>query len=258
MDRATFTFAPLANPGAGTAAGRQRYLLEQSHRFAETVRQCIRICPERHVEVLDVGRSNLSSRLLGHYDAVTTLGLPLDITANYAHSAGWEPPPGKAYAGHIVCDLNRIPTQAAVVCPRRFDLIVFAEVIEHLFAAPEAALAWLRFLLSEGGVILCTTPNAARLSRRLRLLLGRNTSELLRHDLNNPGHVREYTKSELYELGCLAGLEVVAHRYTDYRSLRGSGATRAIATLVSRMVPGFASDQIVLFRAASSTIPVPT
>lgn len=246
--RALFNFTPYPEPGAGTAHGRRRYFSEQADRIAETVRLCIQICPDPEAVVLDVGRSCLSSCLLSYYAAVTTLGRPLEIAKEYAHTTDWEPPAGKIYAGHIDCDLNRIPTRASAEGLSRFDLIVFAEVIEHLFAAPYAALAWLRYLLGDGGVILCTTPNAASLLRRLKLLLGRNPSEPLRYDLNNPGHIHEYTKKELYELGRLAGLEVVMHRYVDYRKFRGSGVRRAIGWLVSRIVPSFAPDQIVLYR----------
>lgn len=245
-------FASLPNPGAGTAEGRQRYLLEQSVRFAKTVRLCTRLCPNPQAAVLDVGRSNLSSRLLGYYAVVTTLGLPLEITQNYAHTSGWEPPPGKEYAGHIVCDLNKIPTQALSADQCRFDLIVFAEVIEHLFAAPYAALAWLRHLLKEGGMIICTTPNAASISKRFKLLCGKNPGEPLRYDLNNPGHVREYTKKELYEMGRLAELEVVMHRYVDYHELCHSGAKGVISQLVSCIIPSFGPDQMILYRKPST------
>lgn len=246
--RAVFNFTPPTEPGAGTADGRRRYSVEQSDRIAKTVRLCIQICPDPQAAVLDVGRSHLSSCLLRHYAAVTTLGRPLEIAGKYAHTTGWEPPAGKTYAGHIDCDLNSIPAQAPAEDLPRFDLIVFAEVVEHLFAAPYAALSWLKYLLGDGGVILCTTPNAASLLSRLRLLFGINPSEPLRYDLNNAGHIHEYTKKELYELGRLAGLDVVMHRYIDYRKFRGSGVRRMIGWLASRIVPSFAPDQIVLYR----------
>jgi len=253
--RAVFSFTPRPEPGAGTADGRRRYFVEQGDRIAKTVRLCIEICPDPEALVLDVGRSHLSSCLLGYYRTVTTLGRPLDIAKEYAHTTGWEPPAGKDYAGHIDCDLNRIPAQASAEDLPRFDLIVFAEVVEHLFSAPYAALAWLQYLLGDGGVILCTTPNAASLFRRLKLLLGYNPSEALRYDLNNPGHIHEYTRKELYELGRLAGLEVVMHRYVDYRKFSGSGVRRAVGWLASRIVPSFSPDQIVLYRTPPAGTP---
>jgi hypothetical protein len=52
--------------------------------------------------------------------------------------------------------------------------IVFAEVIEHLFTAPELVLAYLHELLVPRGQLLLQTPNAASLRKRLKLALGRN------------------------------------------------------------------------------------
>jgi SAM-dependent methyltransferase len=248
----TLDFNPPINPGAGTPDARRRYLYEQGPRFAATFEQCVATCPDKSAAVLDVGRSKLSSLLLGYYDQVTTLGLDLDITQNYAHAAGWEPPEGKDYGGHIVLDLNAIPTDRRSRIEQRFDLIVFAEVIEHLYIAPEMALAQLHKLLKSDGVILCTTPNAVSLPKRLKLLFGYNPFERLRADLTNPGHIREYTRAELAELGHRAGLAVVMHRYLNYRAVSSSGGLRFMARFGSRTLsltcPCFRDFQMIVFR----------
>jgi len=252
MTQASFRFESLPNPGAGTPEARQRYVQDHAPRFSATVEQCVALRPAKSASVLDIGRSRLSAALLGYYDQISTLGLNLDVTQNYAHSAGWEPPPGKHYAGHIVCDLNAIAPQCLLQVEKRFDLVVFAEVIEHLYAAPETVLAWLRELLKSDGLILCTTPNAASLPKRVKLLFGRNPFERLRGDLNNPGHIREYTRAELFELGRLAGLDVVMHRYLSYQTPRRGPSVRAAAKLLSQTLsgpcPSLSDFQMIVFR----------
>ena len=68
-----------------------------------------------------------------------------------------------------------------------YDVIVFAEVIEHLYTAPELVLPYLRELLVLGGVLLLQTPNAVSLRKRAKLLLGVNPFERIRTERDNPG-----------------------------------------------------------------------
>ncbi len=252
MTQASFRFESLPNPGAGTPEARQRYVQDHAPRFYATVEQCVALRPDKSASVLDIGRSHLSAALLDYYDRISTLGLNLDMTQNYAHSAGWEPPPGKHYGEHIVCDLNAIATPCIPQAEKRFDLIVFAEVIEHLYAAPETVLAWLRELLEKDGLILCTTPNAASLPKRVKLFFGYNPFERLRGDLNNPGHIREYTRAELFELGRLAGLDVIMHRYLNYGTPQRRPSVKTVAKLLSRTLsgpcPSLSDFQMIVFR----------
>ena len=78
-----------------------------------------------------------------------------------------------------------------------YDLIVFMEVLEHLYTPPDLVLRYLSSLLSAGGVIVVTTPNAAWLKNRLKMLRGRNPFETLRANPSDMGHIREYTAAEL-------------------------------------------------------------
>ena len=251
MTQTAFRFDSPPNPGAGTEGARQRYVHDHAPRFSETVKLCIALRPDTSTAILDVGRSNLSASLLGYYDRIATLGLPLHVTQNYAHSGGWDPPPGKHYAGHIVCDLNTIPMHSVPEVDQRFDLIVFAEVLEHLYVSPEAALAWLRHLLKSDGFILCTTPNASSLAKRIKLLFGHNPFERLRGDVNNPGHIREYTRAELFELGRLAGLGVTMHRYVNYPTPRRRSVkftAKSLSRSLCRSCPSLSDFQMVVFR----------
>ena len=85
---------------------------------------------------------------------------------------------------------------------------MFAEVLEHLYTAPELVLPYLRELLVPGGVLLLQTPNAVAFRKRAKMVLGVNPFERIRTERDNPGHFREYTASELRELLVGAGFSV--------------------------------------------------
>jgi SAM-dependent methyltransferase len=246
--------ANLARPGAATPQMREAYLRNHTARIDDTLRRAVALCPGPSASVLDIGRSAVSRALLEVYDEVTTLGLPLDVQAHYISASRWDAPPGKLYAEHLVCDLNNVWHAGATPTARRFDLIVFAEVVEHLHAAPEDVLAWLAALLKPGGFLLCTTPNAASLGKRLKLAAGRNPYERLRRGLDNadnPGHIREYTRNELFEIGKAAGLCVVDHEYTDYfdPGRRVTAWPRAYAAHGAFLLwRAFARYQVIVYR----------
>jgi hypothetical protein len=110
---------------------------------------------------------------------------------------------------HFPLDLNE--TQFPERCPApplQHDIMVMAEVIEHLYTAPHLVLRYLARWLTPRGVLILQTPNAVALSRRIALLQGRNPYEMIRDQRENPGHFREYTVSELREVGSQAGLRM--------------------------------------------------
>jgi SAM-dependent methyltransferase len=227
------------------------YLNFHAQRFEYALRKCLRLKPAPDTRVLDIGRSHLSRLLLSHYKHVVTMGLPLAEGERFGHEADpLKSPEKRDFAGHIVFDLNESRYQEGPLSPLRFDLIVFAEVLEHLYVAPELVLHHLLGYLAEGGVILCQTPNAAAFHKRLLLLVGKNPYDRLRIDLENPGHCREYTKQELVEIGEKAGLNVAEHEYVDYYAAP-SGWTLSIAVQLLRLVglvfPALLRAQTIVF-----------
>lgn len=116
-----------------------------------------------------------------------------------------------------------------------YDVVVCAEVIEHLAISPAHVLRLLGGALREGGWLIVQTPNAARLSNRARLIAGRNPFELLRDDQLNPGHIREYTVAELLDLAREAGLEPGGWLTANY-FVTGSRSNRILRHL-SPLVP---------------------
>lgn len=221
------------------------YLAYHRVRYEYCLAKCLEFCPAADTAVLDVGRSELSWRLREHYHSVTTLGLPLDDAATGQAAIAGPASAGQDLDGHLVHDLNDARQLRPVATVQRFGLIVFAEVIEHLFTAPELTLYVLAELLEPGGIMIVQTPNAAALPHRLRLLGGRQPYERIRINQANPGHFREYTRNELRAAAETVGLEVVAHEFKDYFAGRrgvsgrlGLAALRAAVTIVPSLARG--------------------
>lgn len=98
----------------------------------------------------------------------------------------------------------------------KYEVIVFAEVIEHLYAAPQHALRYLGDHLKPGGYIVCQTPNALGLRKRVQLLLGKHPFDQINTDYFSPHHFRESTLRELEQFGREAGLEIAHSGHYNY------------------------------------------
>lgn len=157
----------------------------------------------------------------------------------FAHASA-EPRPGE---GHVEFDLE---DAAAPSLPATYDLVVCAEVIEHLRVPAERVLERLREWLEPGGSVLIQTPNVASLRRRVTLLLGRNPSE----PLTGPHpHVREYTVTELLEAGRRAGLQPAGWWTRSYFEIDSAGGR--LERRLGRMLPRrLRSGVTVRFRRA--------
>jgi 2-polyprenyl-3-methyl-5-hydroxy-6-metoxy-1,4-benzoquinol methylase len=194
--------------------------------------------------VLDVGASQLTA-LLG-----AELGLRVD-------SLGLEPDRQVGAVRHYRFDLNDAQHRErwrTDLGP--YDVIVFAEVLEHLYTAPELVLGYLRERLAPGGLLLVQTPNAVALRKRARLLLGTHPYERIRVDRENPGHFREYTAGELRELLTGAGFaieRVWLKYYFDARYARHergderpSPLVGAVKNAIYRLLPGQLREGITI------------
>ena len=128
---------------------------------------------------------------------------------------------------HTELDLNSAADQGRWPALEPYDVIVCAEVLEHLYISPVHLLRLVRSILVPDGRVIVQTPNAAALSRRFWLLAGRNPFELLREDLHQAGHFREYTLDELAHLAEQAGF-VVADAARQNYFLTGSRKNRLL------------------------------
>ena len=121
------------------------------------------------------------------------------------------------------------------------------EVIEHLSKAPEFALLFLHSLLNDNGHMICTTPNAAAIFRRFKLLQGYNPYARIRFYCENPGHYREYTKKELTQMGNECGFEIVYHNFISFNT-QITNIKSAIVEFITNLIPSFKWSQIIIFK----------
>lgn len=162
-------------------------------RFAYILNYAQKFCPDAQSAVLDFGRSGLTETLSTYYKDLTTIGFPLE-----SDTGGHRETTPLDHIPHILCDLTK--AEELSLWPqseKKFDLIVFCEVVEHVPVAPEYQILLLSSLLKKGGQLLISTPNAVNWYNRLKMLLGRNPFEKIRFNLSNPGHFREYTTKEI-------------------------------------------------------------
>jgi SAM-dependent methyltransferase len=226
-------------PGDAVDQGYAAYHAPRFRFLLDLAQECL---PGSSKRVLDIGVSPLAALLHQRLACpVDTLGLETEQL-------------GTPNGDHHHADLNT-PESLSRSLPS-YDLIVFAEVLEHLYTSPALVLAALKRLLAPGGVLIIQTPNAASLPKRLKLLAGRNPFELIREDRSNPGHFREYTLDEIRRFAEQTNFEVVRHFRRFYFDARHAhhenGTTRrqpvlgTLKNVVYRRLPSFLREGITV------------
>ncbi len=199
---------------------RYRFLLAKLAGLVETLRR-----PGEPVRLLDVGASFESTALreLLRDVVVDSLGYP---DGRFPH---------REHERHVDFDLNEARNVEAWPRLTDYDVVLCAEVIEHLHTAPIHTLRLLHSVLRPHGLLVLQTPNPVHLQNRLAMLRGRNPFERLREDPTNPGHFREYTVDELRELARDAGFEVVEWETRNY--FRPQSFKSRLLSAVSPLLP---------------------
>ncbi|EQD32065.1 Methyltransferase type 11, partial [mine drainage metagenome] len=141
-----------------SAAGKYDFEVDPSNRNSTYGLICDRV-PEGSA-VLDIGCSSGNLGLvLERLRGCRVLGIDIDRDAvAVARAQGLEA---------IVADLTREPA-AVVVGERRFDVIILADVLEHL-VSPASILAPVGALLNPGGRVLCSFPNITHVDVQVML-----------------------------------------------------------------------------------------
>lgn len=88
-----------------------------------------------------------------------------------------------------------------------FDLVIFAEIIEHLLNDPCKVLREIKRILKPNGTLILTTPNVARLENITRLISGTNIYDPYSGYGPYGRHNREYNRHELDQLLRFEGYE---------------------------------------------------
>lgn len=107
----------------------------------------------------------------------------------------------------------------------QFDIVIIAQVIEHILSHPLGLIRSLANTMRPGGLMILTTPNPTTIMNAARVLRGRSllwgTTDFIDQPKFDGGaiisqgeiHYREYTSAELSHLLEGAGLSVELSRY---------------------------------------------
>jgi methionine biosynthesis protein MetW len=125
------------------------------------------------------------------------------------------------------------------VLPAPFEVVIFADVLEHL-RDPWETLAFARALLADGGRALVSVPNIGHWTARRALVRGR--FRYAEHGLFDRTHLRFFTRESASELARRAGFEVAEERFATaplpleyvYRRYAG-GTEQAPPPLAARL-----------------------
>lgn len=176
--------------------------------------------------LLDVGVSQQTLLLQANHPAV-----PVDTLDLF--ESGRELRPGER---HYVFDLNRSADASLPAEAGPYDVIVLAEVIEHLHLDGSIALRALADRLADGGFVFLQTPNAVALHKRLKHLIGRNPAmELTSENATSP-HFHEYTVAELRRAAERAGLRTVDVDLRNYFT-RPTALSKTYNAVAQRLHP---------------------
>lgn len=93
----------------------------------------------------------------------------------------------------------------------KFDIIICADVLEHLYD-PLAVLRKLKHCLIKDGIFILSIPNVAYIGLRVKLLLG--NFDYQEAGIMDSSHIRFFTKRAVDELVCKAGLRIIKIDYT--------------------------------------------
>ena len=227
------TPSPAARASSAAFPG-DAYVGFHADRFAFALELVAQYCPQPRSS-LDVGSGPFTTLLADQtHGPVDTLGFQPDG-------------PSTGGGRHIHFDINDLRTPGSRPEIGPYDLVVFGEVLEHLYVAPTLVLPWLRDLLLPSGVLIVQTPNAAAFGRRVRLALGRNPYDLINPDPMHPRHFREYTARELTSFAAESGLDIVElamgsyfdHTYeSNDRTSRRTRVVGMAQNAVYRALPG--------------------
>ena len=105
----------------------------------------------------------------------------------------------------LLADITAYDAVAAALGDERFDVLVFADVLEHVFD-PIGMLSFYRRFLKPGGSVIVSVPNVGIWSVRLGLLAGR--FDYAQAGTLDKTHVRFFTRRTLNRALDLSGLQV--------------------------------------------------
>ncbi len=193
----------------------------------ETVRNYLRVERERFLDVVTLWPDppTLGARLL---DVGVAYGF---ISVLLHQTSGWECEGLEVEENiPVYCQLaqkkgirihsGKLGTTSLDFESGSFQGVIFSEVLEHLRLSPHGVFRELNRILAPGGFLLVTTPNFARVTNVVKMMLGRNPLEtfpdvVAENITEHLTHIREYTMSELESLLSATGFHVERAEYSS-------------------------------------------
>lgn len=205
-------------------------------KFLELV-ECVKHLPSKNATFLDIGTGKgIAPRFF------LKLGCKSITIDNYVTGGDALRNAMEAGVTGVNCDITNTPLPLE---DESVDCILFADVIEHLIHSPKYPLMEFRRVLKKGAVVVASTPNAMRLSVRLRVLLGYSNWPFVGDYFDasyHEGHHHEYTINEFKYVFTQSKFEILKFILTgtvatvnigslgDLQTRRRSGVSRASST----------------------------
>jgi len=104
-----------------------------------------------------------------------------------------------------------------------FDIIIFAEVFEHIHSDPVRILKSVFQKLKPGGFLILGTPNLASFINRIKLVLNQPILDYPTWDEEVHGHDRIYVKKELQNYLNTAGYNIYKSKYSSCVDFENTG-----------------------------------
>jgi 2-polyprenyl-3-methyl-5-hydroxy-6-metoxy-1,4-benzoquinol methylase len=181
----------------------------------------IALIPQAAKQILDLGCAN------------GRLGATIKASRD-AEIVGIEADPGFADQAETNLDrviIDRAENAARLLLGERFDVIVCADVLEHL-EHPEATLGSLHTLLTTSGCVVVSLPNVRFYDTFVQLGL-RGTWPRRERGIHDRTHLRWFTDRDAREMFRLAGFEV-ERASTNYRLVERPRRINVLAHAVAR------------------------
>ncbi|WGI17639.1 class I SAM-dependent methyltransferase [Methanonatronarchaeum sp. AMET-Sl] len=133
----------------------------------------------------------------------------------------------------------------------QFDIVIFTEVLEHIFAPPSKVLNEINRILKNNGKLIISVPNIASLHRRVKLLLGRNPlphpdNQFKKDWVHGHGHLHLYTRKELISILKDSDFKIKSKKFLQPNILSNpkneGSTTRIVKTIyytITKLFPPF-------------------